>query len=46
MEEHKARWQTFFAHPEWERMKNLPQYKDTVSKINNWFVKPANFSQI
>lgn len=46
MEEHKAHWQTFFGHPEWERMKNLPQYKDTVSKINNWFVKPADFSQI
>ncbi len=46
MEEHKAHWKAFLAHPEWDRMKKIPMYKGTVSKIRNWFLKPASFSQI
>jgi len=45
-ESHKAHWQKFIDHPEWERMSNMPKYKDTVSKITNIFLKPTSYSQI
>jgi len=43
---HKKHWKAFLAHPEWKRMKGLEKYKDTVSKIDNWFLRPLGFSQI
>ena len=43
---HKEHWKAFLAHPEWDRIKVLPEYKDTVSKIQNWFLKPTAFSQL
>jgi hypothetical protein len=43
---HKAHWGAFGKHPEWNRMKALPKYKDTVSKITNFFLKPTDYSQI
>ena len=46
MESHRAHWKAFSAHPEWNRIKVLPQYKGTVSKITNYFLAPASFSQI
>ena len=30
---HKDHWKAFLAHPEWDRIKRLPKYKDTVSNI-------------
>ncbi len=45
-EEHKAHWKAFLGHPEWLRMKKLPKYKGTVSKITNYFLVPADCSQI
>ena len=46
MESHKAHWKAFLAHPTWERMKGMEKYKDTVSKIKNWFLKPTSYSQM
>ncbi len=46
MESHKAHWKAFLAHPTWERMKAMEKYKDTVSKIKNWFLKPTSYSQM
>ena len=46
MEAHKKHWTAFVKHPEWERMKNIEKYKDTVSKVTNWFLEPTGFSQI
>ena len=43
---HKAHWGAFGKHPEWNRMKALPKYADTVSKITNFFLKPTDYSQI
>ncbi|MBN1999522.1 NIPSNAP family protein [candidate division KSB1 bacterium] len=43
---HKEHWGKFGAHPEWQRMKEMPKYKDTVSKITNFFLKPTAYSQI
>ncbi len=44
MEQHKEHWKAFLAHPEWERMKNLAEFKDTVSHIQNWFLESTDFS--
>lgn len=45
-EAHKEHWKTFGEHPEWNRMKAMPRYEDTVSKITNIFLKPTGYSQI
>ena len=43
---HKEHWKAFLSHPEWDRMKVLPRYADTVSKISNWFLQRADCSQL
>jgi len=43
---HKEHWKAFLKHPEWIRMKAIPRYKGTVSKITNGFVVPTSYSQI
>lgn len=45
-EEHKAHWDLFRDHPEWNRMKVLPKYADTVSNITSIFLAPTGYSQI
>jgi hypothetical protein len=45
-EAHKEHWDAFRVHPKWDKMKNDPQYADTVSKITNRFLVPAPYSQI
>ena len=45
-EAHKKHWDAFRAHPKWDKMKNDPQYADTVSRITNRFLAPAPYSQI
>ncbi len=39
-------WQGFLRHPDWERMKAMPRYKDTVSKIIKRMLVPLEYSQI
>lgn len=46
LETHKKNWKSFLAHPEWKRMKDLEQYKDTVSKSQKWFLQPTGYSQL
>ena len=43
---HKEHWGVFGKDPRWDKMKNDPQYADTVSRIRNWFVVPTPYSQI
>jgi len=43
---HKKHWDAFGKHPVWNKLKNDPQYADTVSKITNYFVVPTRYSQI
>jgi hypothetical protein len=43
---HTKHWDVFKAHPTWTKMKNDPQYADTVSKIANRFLVPTPYSQI
>ena len=45
-ETHKKSWEAFMVHPDWVRMKAMDRYKDTVSKITNWFLVPTRYSQI
>ena len=39
-------WQAFLKHPEWDRMKRMEIYKDTVSKIVARFLDPAPYSKV
>jgi len=43
---HKEHWGAFGKHPTWNKLKDDPQYADTVSKITNWFLAPTAYSQI
>ena len=45
-EAHKKHWDAFGKHPTWSKMKDDPQYADTVSKIANHFLIPTAYSQV
>jgi hypothetical protein len=45
-EEHKKHWAGFGKHPVWNKLKDDPQYADTVSKITSRFLSPTSYSQI
>jgi hypothetical protein len=45
-EAHKSHFDAFGKHPIWNKLKNDPQYADTVSKVTNWFLAPTPYSQI
>ena len=42
----KAGWQTFLKDPGWIALKTDEQYKDTVSNITNWILRPTAASEI
>jgi len=46
VESSKAGWKKFVVDPEWERMKAMPKYADTVSKITSVFLSPTPYSQV
>ena len=39
-------WATFVADPDWIRLRDDPQYADTVSNISDVILRPTPFSQI
>jgi hypothetical protein len=45
-EAHGKHWAAFGKHPTWNKLKNDPQYADTVSKIINRFLVPTTYSQV
>lgn len=45
-EAHKEHWKAFGEHPVWKRLRDDPEYADTVSKITNHFLVPTAYSQI
>jgi hypothetical protein len=45
-QEHKKHWDAFGKHPVWTKLKEDPQYADTVSKITKWILVPTPYSQI
>ena len=46
VEAHKAHFQAFLKHPEWDRMKKLKRYRGTVSKITSVYMQPTDWSSI
>jgi len=46
MQSGEKAWAAFRADPGWQELKSDPQYKDTVSKITNLFLRPGASSQI
>jgi hypothetical protein len=46
MAENKEAWSKFGPHPEWQRIVNLEEYKNTVSSITRVFLKPLVYSQL
>jgi hypothetical protein len=39
-------WKTFVAHPQWLAIKNLPEYADTATEIDNIMLFPSPGSQL
>lgn len=46
MDDHKQNFQGFLDHPTWAKLKVMPKYKATVSKISKTFLVSARGSQI
>jgi len=40
----KKNWDAFGLHPEWDRMKNLERYQNTVSHIDRYLLYPTDYS--
>lgn len=40
----KANWDAFVSHPEWDRMKNMERYQNTVSSITKYLLYPTEYS--
>jgi len=40
----KANWEAFVNHPEWDRMKNMERYRNTVSSITKYLLYPTEYS--
>lgn len=43
---HRQHWQKFLEDPRWIEMRDKPEYKDTVSRIQSWTLTPAEFSDL
>jgi len=39
-------WKTFVSHPKWQVLKNLPEYADTATEVDNIMVTPSPGSQL
>jgi len=46
MADHDAWWAKFMKDPDWEKLRQDPQYKGTVSQITKVFLRPEACSQI
>ena len=46
MDEHAKAWKAFLEHPDWQTLKAVERYRETVSKIRNRFLRPLEYSQI
>jgi hypothetical protein len=40
----KANWEAFGVNPEWERMRDMARYQNTVSKITRYLLYPTDYS--
>ena len=46
MAERDRNWAAFINHPDWQRASQLPEYADTVSRIERTFLVPTDYSQV
>jgi len=46
MEAKAKAWGKFPKHPDWLKLKEIPKYKGTVSKIHKWILVPVKGSQL
>jgi hypothetical protein len=46
MDERDQNWKAFIDHPDWKRVSQLPEYADTVSRIDRTFLVPTDYSQV
>ena len=46
MKSHDEHWDAFRNHPVWENLKNIEEYKHTVSHIDKWLLHPTEYSDI
>lgn len=46
MKSHDEHWDAFRNHPDWEKLKNMEEYKHTVSHIDKWLLHPTDYSDI
>ena len=48
VEAQKAAWQKFGKHPDWQRLRAMPEYADSriIRAITNMILKPSDYSQI
>ena len=46
MEARERNWKEFIDHPDWAKLKDQPEYADTVSKITNIFLAPTAYSGV
>lgn len=46
MEARQKNWSVFSANPDWNRIKNLPAWANTVSNITASFLVPTGYSEI
>jgi hypothetical protein len=42
----EKRWDAFRAHPDWEKMKVMDRYQNTVSSITKYLMYPTDYSDI
>ena len=46
MKSHDEHWDAFRSHPDWEKLKNMEEYKHTVSHIDKYLMHPTEYSDI
>ncbi|MHC4553248.1 MAG: NIPSNAP family protein [Planctomycetota bacterium] len=46
VEAHKKHFEDFKVHPEWKKMRVMPKYKNTVSKITSVYLAPLPYSKL
>jgi len=46
MADRDKQWQVFRDHPDWQKLRQDPQYKDTVSNITDIILRPTSYSQV
>jgi len=41
-----ALWKKFINSEGWKELSSVERYKNTVSKVHNWFMRPTDYSQL